>query len=257
MKNLLLIVLTACSCIETHAQNPIKMPEGKEAIIVLSYDDALTSHLDVAIPQLDSANLKGTFFLNKPADQSHITRWRAAALNGHELGNHTLFHPCLSTVFEADPRYQSENYSTNNLLDEISVMNSLLFAIDGKESRTFAYPCGETTIDGKSYVDSLKSVGIAYARGVGNSPIINDLEKLNYFNVPCRGFSTNAPSSDLINFVKEVQKSNALGVLIFHGVGGDYLEISAEAHHTLVQYLKKNDKIWVATFEEAMDYITR
>jgi peptidoglycan/xylan/chitin deacetylase (PgdA/CDA1 family) len=38
-------------------------PGGKQLAVVLTYDDALTSHLDIAIPALDAAGLKGTFFL--------------------------------------------------------------------------------------------------------------------------------------------------------------------------------------------------
>ncbi len=55
-------------------------PDGKRAAVVLTYDDALASQLDIAIPALDAAGLKGTFFLSggglKPGE---IARWRAAA----------------------------------------------------------------------------------------------------------------------------------------------------------------------------------
>lgn len=64
--------------------------------------------------------------------QQHVTRWRAAAENDHEIGNHSLFHPCLSSKFEADRHYYAENYSTKNLLDEIATMNNFLFAIDNR-----------------------------------------------------------------------------------------------------------------------------
>lgn len=53
------ILLATLAC-QAHAQ--FKWPEGKLAAVVLTYDDALSSQLDVAIPQLDSAGFKGTFF---------------------------------------------------------------------------------------------------------------------------------------------------------------------------------------------------
>lgn len=240
------------------AQSPLKFPEGKKALIVLTYDDALASHLDVAIPQLDKAGLKGTFFMSEPTSEKHIERWRVASKNGHELGNHTVYHPCHSSRFEMDPHYYSEKYSVANIIREISTMNKMLSAIDGKPSHNFAYPCGETEVGGKSYIDSLGKAGfVKFARGAGTNPIITDFKNLHPLNVPCRGFSTNGPASEIIDFVKEVQKKNGMAVLIFHGVGGDYLEVSASAHQELVNYLKKNtDNIWVTTFGEAMEYVT-
>lgn len=255
MKYVLLIVCMA-SFLNLRCQSQIKWPEGKSSAIILTYDDALTSHLDIAIPQLDSANLKGTFFLNRLVSQQHVGRWKTAAENNHEIGNHSLFHPCLSSKFEADKHYHAENYSTRNLLDEIATMNNFLFAIDDKTTRTYAYPCGETSIGGNSYVDSLMNYGIKYARAGGSSPIITNFKELDVYEVPCMGFPDDVPAEDIINFVKEVQKKNGMAVLIFHGVGGDYLQVSAEAHSRLIRYLKSNDDIWVTTFEEGLDYAT-
>jgi hypothetical protein len=79
------------------ANAQFKWPDGAKAAICLTYDDALDGHLDYAIPQLDSAGFKGTFYCtgNSPSLYSRMGEWRMAAKNGHELGNHTLFHPCL------------------------------------------------------------------------------------------------------------------------------------------------------------------
>src|SRR5215218_9254561 len=68
--------------------------KGKKAAIVLTYDDALRSQLDFAVPQLDAANLRGTFFLDADISPDDMLRWRKVAARGHELGNHALFHPC-------------------------------------------------------------------------------------------------------------------------------------------------------------------
>jgi peptidoglycan/xylan/chitin deacetylase (PgdA/CDA1 family) len=71
----------------------------KKVIIVLTYDDGLASQLDIAIPQLDSLGFKATFFLTGYVGPKTIPRWRQVALKGHELANHSLYHPCLlSTV---------------------------------------------------------------------------------------------------------------------------------------------------------------
>jgi hypothetical protein len=44
------------------------------------------------------------------------------------------------------------------------------------------------------------------------------------------------------------------GVIVFHGVGGDYLNVSADAHRQLVEYLKAHEKeIWTTTFSNVME----
>ena len=239
------------------AQNTVKWPDGKKAVIVLTYDDALLSQLDVAIPQLDKVNLKATFFLNEPATVEQIDRWRAASRNGHELGNHTVYHPCHSSKIPTDPRYHSENYTTNTILREIKVMNKFLYALDNKAGHTYAYPCCETSVGEKNYVESLNGV-VKYARTCGPPPVITDFKSLDPLLVPSKFFPENTTGEELIEFVRQVQKSNGMCVLLFHGVGGDYLKVSSEAHQQLVQYLKDNNKdIWIATFAEAMDYVSK
>jgi len=54
----------------------VSWPEGKTAAIVLTYDDGLHSQLDIAIPQLDAAQLKGTFFLDGDVTAADNLRWR-------------------------------------------------------------------------------------------------------------------------------------------------------------------------------------
>jgi hypothetical protein len=40
----------------------------------------------------------------------------------------------------------------------------------------------------------------------------------------------------MIAWVKRVEETGALGVVVFHGVGGDYLSVSADAHQQLLDY---------------------
>jgi len=240
------------------AQPKMIWPHHKKAVIVLTYDDGVSSQLDVAIPQLDSAKLTATFFLIGDFDDHAILKWRAIAKKGYELANHTLYHPCIS---KDDNPVGSQNYTPSTIVREIGTMNSLLFAVDGKITRTYAYPCTETSVGGKDYVDSLRKSGfIKYARvgGDQDDAIITDFKKLDPMLVPSYGLEGNNSADELISFVKNVQKSGGMGVFMFHGIGGDYITTSATAHRALLNYLKKNRKdIWVATFQQAMDYITQ
>src|SRR5689334_12514889 len=91
----LIIIIIFFLCNGLSAQTFSPWP-GKKCAVVLTYDDALNTHLDHVIPLLDSFGLKGTFYLTAYAPAcKRIDDWRKAAAEGHELGNHTLFHPCI------------------------------------------------------------------------------------------------------------------------------------------------------------------
>jgi peptidoglycan/xylan/chitin deacetylase (PgdA/CDA1 family) len=236
------------------AQDKITWPDHKKAVIVLTYDDALHSQLNVAIPQLDSVHLKGTFFLTGDLNSQTIPQWRKASKKGHELANHTVFHPCLSTD---DNPMASEHYTISRILHEIEVMNNYLFAVDGKGPRTYAYPCTETHVAGEDYVDSLRKHSIIkYARIGGDAnAVITNFKDLDPLLVPSYGLEGKNSGAQLIDFVKKVEASGGMGILMFHGVGGDYITTSAQAHRELLAYLKENQKdIWITTFQQAMDY---
>ena len=257
MKRLILVFLLTGFI--AHAQKKITWPHHKKAVIVLTYDDALESQLNTAIPQLDSMHFKGTFFLTGEINGATIPKWRAVAAKGHELANHTIYHPCLSTTDKQNPINYAENYTVYGIIREIYTMNSFLYAVDGKSSRTYAYPCTETSVGGVNYVDSLRKSGmIKYARVGGDTEaVITDFKKLDPMQVPSYGLEDNTAGEQLIAFVKRVQKSGGMGVFMFHGIGGDYITTPTASHKELLQYLAKNKSdIWVTTFQEAMDYVT-
>jgi peptidoglycan-N-acetylglucosamine deacetylase len=241
------------------AQPKMVWPHHKKAVIVLTYDDALDSQLNNAVPQLDSAGFKGTFFLiGSDLNYLNIPKWREVAKKGHELANHTIYHPCVSTE---DNPMGSQKYTPNTIVNEIAVMNAMLYALDGKTGRTYAYPCTETSVGGKGYVDTLrKSTQIKYARigGDMDDAVITDFKKLDPLLVPSIGLEGGSTGDQLIAFAKKVEKSGGMGIFMFHGIGGDYITTPTQSHRELIEYLKLNKKdIWVATFQEAMDYIAQ
>jgi len=254
MKYLLLTCLLT-TAIAARAQK-VEWPQHKHAVIVLTYDDALLSQLDVAVPQLEQAGFKATFFLTADLNYNTIPRWRALSQQGFELGNHTIFHPCLTSE---DNAVSSASYTAYGMIREIDYMNDFLFAVDGKMRRPFAYPCAETLAGGKDYVDTLRKYGLSsYARvGGDTSAVIIDFKKLDKLRVPSYGLNGGETGEELIAFVKKVQQKGGMGVIMFHGIGGDYITISAEAHQQLLNYLKQNEaEIWITTFQQAMDYVT-
>ena len=257
----LFAVLITCtsSIAQVAPQQQITWPDNKKAVIVLTYDDALDSQLSNAIPELDKLKFKGTFFLTG-LGRDATPKWRAVSRKGHELANHTLYHPCQSLTMPDNPANDSGHYTIYGILREIDMQNNFLFAVDGKSTRTYAYPCTETEVGGRSYVDSLRKAGtVKYARIGGDiDAIVTDFKKLDPLLVPSYGLEEHTSAEKLITFVKNTVQKGGMGIFMFHGIGGDYITTSAEAHKALLEYLAKNKKdIWVATFQEAMDYITK
>ncbi len=253
-----LLIFSSLACF---GQPKMTWPKNKKAVIVLTYDDALASQLDIAIPQLDAAHLKATFFLTGYITDKTIPRWRAVGAKGYELANHTLYHPCLGKEIKgSSPENLSENYTIPAIIREIRMMNNFLFAVNGQVNRTYAYPCTETKVGGVSYVDSLRKANIVqYARiGGDDRDMITDFAKLDPLLVPSWGVAENTTGTRLIDFVKKVEKNGGMGIFMFHGIGGDYLTTSAEAHKELLNYLQQHrDDILVMTFEQAMDYVSQ
>lgn len=234
-------------------------PEGKKAAVVLTYDDGVKSHLQVAVPQLEARNMRGTFFLfGQTIRSSDVTEWRNVSSRGHELGNHSIFHPCLQeTVAQSSSICRSlECYTVKEMLEEISIMNHFLYAIDGKESYSYAYPCGQYTAGGEDYSKPLIQSGLAkYARG-GIGGIITDIHTLDMSKIPVLSIPEGCRAEQLTGFVEEIVEQKGLGIFVFHGVGGDYLAVDEQEHARFLDYLDRHSgEIWITTFSEAMDWI--
>ncbi|WP_063670931.1 polysaccharide deacetylase family protein [Dyella thiooxydans] len=230
-------------------------PDGRRAAVVLTYDDALVSQLDIAIPALDAVGLKGTFFLiGSKIGPEQVSRWRSAAAEGHELGNHTIRHACPQANYPpAKSIDTSEASDVDTMLTEIRTMNTMLTAIDGRPQHSYATPCGQHLAGGIDYLPALRASGLVrYTRSADPSE-----RPFDPMDVPARFFPSNATGADLIAAVKDVERRGGMIVLGFHGVGGDYLAVSAQAHAQLLAYLKAHsDTIWVAPFSTVMDYAT-
>jgi peptidoglycan/xylan/chitin deacetylase (PgdA/CDA1 family) len=234
----------------------IVWPGGARAAICLTYDDAMETHLDIAIPDLNQHHLNGTFYMQ--GDNIRIERiweWRQAGIRGHELANHTAFHPCSEDLDFITPEYAAENYTVDRFLRELEVMNTLLFAIDGKRERTYAYTCGQTEFGGVSVIDTLKASGLFLAARGSGGGMVDDFRSINLFEVSSGGYE-GMSGEEMIDFAKTAEASGGLAVFTFHGVGGQYISVSREAHNELLRYLYEHrDTYWVAPFREVMKHV--
>ncbi|MFT5136575.1 MAG: peptidoglycan/xylan/chitin deacetylase (PgdA/CDA1 family) [Arenicella sp.] len=228
-----------------NAEELPRWPENSVAIS-LSYDDSLSSQLDVALPALQHYGLKASFYVLPSSDlfQKRLAEWREVAKAGYELGNHTLKHSCSGSKQNRDwvtPSDDLDTQTANALASEVRLANTLLQAVDGKTKRTFTIPCGDVLAGGENYVEIVSDEFVAI-KGQG-------IES---------GFSSlyapdGVSAKDLIAHVEQQAAEVRLINILFHGVGGDYLSVSSEAHDQLLNYLADNKhRYWIDTYLNIM-----
>src|SRR5258705_2015400 len=195
------------------AGHSMEWPHGTRAAIVLTYDDAAPSQLNNAIPALDSAGLKGTFFLSN-VRQADVGRWKAVAASGHELANHTLNHPCLAATFEMPLRQQLEQHTPESVLQEIGQQNVLLTALDGRQEHGFAVPCGQTLAGGKDYLEPLpRSKLVTYSRNADESDddLRRDPSSFDLMRLPGRAVASPPGTPQMIQFAGKAANGRGVG----------------------------------------------
>jgi sialate O-acetylesterase len=226
--------------------------------VVLTYDDALNTHMDAVVPLLDSLGFKGSFYVSgsSPGLTERVGEWTAVAREGHELGNHTLFHPCDGTAPGREwvpAEYDLKGYTVRRMVDEVTAANTLLEAMDGKKERTFAYPCGDRKAGDSSYVAQIEHLFIG-ARGVtGRMERLAGLDLYDVGSYVING----QKGEELIGLVNRAMAEQALLVFLFHGVGGEHsLNVTLRDHRELLMFLKANERqIWVAPLLEVCTFI--
>lgn len=260
----LIIMFTGCFCF-SHAQTK-QANNLQKAIICLTYDDGLESQLTTVLAQLDAVGLKGTFFLNSIQGSSAIFKqaseavvgWHNAALHGHELANHTLFHPCPERLGWLKA-VAIESYTVDRMVKEISAQNELLALLDPeRKSRAFAFPCNNFLIGDTDYMTVIQNRGlIKYGRAGGDrNSTIADFKNLDIMKVPSWMVEEGTTLNALIAFAEKVKKEGGMGVYQFHGIGAQFFRVSKDVHKAFLDYLKKNEaSYWVTTFSTAMDFV--
>lgn len=248
---LFLTLITACHA----AESPWN---GKKAAISLTYDDALNVHLDNVVPVLNRHHLYGTFYVTaiSPPFRSRLDDWSAIATSGHELANHTLFHPCAGNKpgrSWLDKELYLNTWTRRHYLDNLTIANTLLEAVDGQSKRSFAYPCGDTEVDDKSYIEDITPMFTA-ARGVAGVP--PTLDAVDLMMVPSYAVS-GATAEELVAKVDAAIQAHTWLVFLFHGVGGEHnINVAKEAHDQLVEYLAKHQAdVWVAPVTKVAEFV--
>lgn len=248
----------SASALAAEPAKPFAWPKGARAAVSLSYDDALNSQLDHALPALDALGLRATFYLTMASEvvAKRLPEWRAAAARGHELGNHSLYHPCSRGMPGRDwvpLHHDLDKISPAAQREEVLLANVFLQAIDGRSERTFTVPCGDLLAGGQPYLPLLRGVFVGIkSRGGG---VVQDMARLDPEDVETAD-PTDASAEKLIAWVDQAAVRGTMVSLTFHGVGGDHLSVSKEAHEKLLRHLAAHpERFWVDSFVNIMRHV--
>ncbi len=234
-------------------------PQGARAAVSLAYDDALDSQLDHALPALDKHGFKASFYLqlSNPAVARRMEAWRAAARRGHELGNHSLFHQCAGSKPGREwvvPHRDLDSTSVEQMRDQVLLANTMLAAIDGRRERTFTAPCGDTVAAGRDYLAAVRDSFVAIKVG-SNSGVIDAMHTLDPLAVPVAA-PHGSSGAELIAIVRLAMQRRTMVNFTFHGIGGDYLGVSTQAHDELLRFLAAHrGQVWTDSFINIMKHV--
>ncbi|MBI3866301.1 MAG: polysaccharide deacetylase family protein [Planctomycetia bacterium] len=260
--------------------------DDSQGAISLSFDDALDEHLNFVVPVLNDHELAATFYVHLAAVgfTKRIDDWRAAAECGHELGNHTIFHPADRRKSWVREGNEIDRYTLDRMRQELETANRLLAAIDGCHSRTFAYPCSNSILGHRGFVKELLfKIGLertrlpdlvdrwhldlgsteasyvavvrelfpaARAGGLERSsdvPPVNEFDRYRIPSVAVEDWSVR----DLIAFTERGLASRTWVNLQFHGVGGGHrLNCDLAVFREYVAWLRANCRDRVAPIRD-------
>jgi len=220
----------------------------KQAAVVLTYDDWSIDHPMVAIPELDSAGLRGTFFINGWAFDWTPDILQEAVLKGHEIANHTNNHVNLLEASEAERIDQIIRFQ--NLINE---------RLPNQRCQTFSYPFGfgGGTDSVSLRIQSLLKSSFIGARAVINQIWTPDFGGDDYYRLPAMTVKNTTELQDIQNWVNEAIQKKGLAIIMYHGVSGNDSEIAIsteEYKRHLQAYKTRSSEIWVATFSDMIKY---
>lgn len=215
-------------------------PPGIRGAVSLTFDDARLSQVDRLIPILDRFGVKATFYVTTSNLEKRLDGWKKAVRAGHEIGNHTLTHPCTGN-YPAFRFNALEEMTLADLAREIDNAQQAIVRTLGVTARSFAYPCGQTFVgrgrEVKSYVPLVAErflTGRKWLNEHTNDPAFCDLSQLLAYE------SDGKPFEALRLLADDAAKEGRWLILTGHEVGdGGYQTTLAAAVEALCRYCRE------------------
>ena len=239
-------------------------PDRIQAAVSLTYDDGLPVHCTLVDPLLRQHGLLATFYPMVQSDLCrHPEKWKHLAAAGHELGNHTLFHPCRqgrpNPYPWLDDRYDLRTYSLAHMRSELELANLVLYLLDGLRERSYGSTCSDMTIGRGGTEEPLEPLLadlFVAARGKVTGQATQPGHDFNLFDIGCVSGDGRSPE-ELIQLVARTCDSCGWAILMFHGIGAGThdLYLDSDVHERFVAWLAQQQAVWTAPVRTIAQYI--
>jgi len=234
-----------------------RWPDGKRAAISITFDDARTSQVDSGTALLDKYGIKATFFVVPPTVEDRLDGWKKVVANGHEIGNHTINHPCTGN-FSWSAKNALENYSLDDMRNELIECNKRIKELLGVEPKVFAYPCGQKFVgrdtSTRSYVPLVAKmfmVGRGWRDEAMNNPGFCDLAQVSGIEMDGKNFD------EILPLIEEVRTTGQWLILAGHEMGDSGVQTTRlKMLKQLIEYVQDPaNGIWIAPVGTIAKYI--
>lgn len=261
--SMLLIVISSLLvhiAIAQEKTDPFQWPDGKRAALSLSFDDARLSNVDVGLELFRKLDAKVTFYVVPEAVKARLDGWKEIVKEGHEIGNHTLVHPCTGN-FAWAREHALEDYNLTSMKEELKRANQQIKKLLGVEPVSFAYTCGQSFVgrgnDTRSYVplvDELFESGRGFRNESSNDPAFVDLAQVQGIECDGMGFQ-----EDVMPILKAALENGSWVVLAGHEIGEDGNQTTkVKMLEELVDYVnQENSEIWLASVGTITSHIRK
>jgi peptidoglycan/xylan/chitin deacetylase (PgdA/CDA1 family) len=236
---------------------PFRWPQGKRAAISLTFDDARRSQVDTGLPLLDRYKVKATFYVSPDNVKERLDGWRRAVKNGHEIGNHTMTHPCTGN-YAFSKANALEDLTLDRMAREIDEATRTIEKLLAVRPVSFAYPCCQTFVGRgkavKSYVPLVAKRFLTARLGfneAANDPGICDLVQL-----LAQG-SDGAAFEELKALIDQAVSDGRWLILFGHEVGNDGDQTTpAKTLEALCRYATDPvNSLWIDTVGRIGKYV--
>lgn len=254
---LLLLIPAVPTPLFAQTTTTFNWPGGKQAAISLSFDDARSSQVKAGTALLDSLHVKATFYVVPSAVEGSLEGWKKAVASGHEIGNHSLYHPC-SGNFEWSRNHALENYTIDSMRNELTTANMRIQELLNVKPTVFAYPCGQKFIgrgiNTRSYVPLIAEMfisGRGYMEETPNDPSFTDFAQITGIEMDGKDFE------QLLPLIEEAKKKGQWIVLAGHEMADAGVQTTRLSMlRKLLAYVKEPaNKIWIAPVGIVATYI--
>jgi peptidoglycan-N-acetylglucosamine deacetylase len=232
-------------------------PGDKEMGLSLTFDDARLSQADTGVPLFDRYGVKATFYISPASMSERLDIWKKAAGNGHDIGNHSVLHPCTGNFPWARNR-ALENYTLQTMKEELDSASRFIKESLGIHPVSFAYPCGQTFVgrglNAKSYIPvvaELFETGRGWLDEGPNDPAFCDMAQLTGMELDGKSFE------EILALIEGARSRGQWLILAGHEIGDEGPQTSLV--NTIEEILKyasdPANGIWIDNVSNIASYI--